>query len=183
MHMSAAPQSYRTYYDGVQKSLHWIVALCVLTIIPVGITMGRVQGDIQNTLFNFHKSLGVLILTLMTLRLIYRLTKGVPKDTEIPAFFRVAGSATHWILYILLFVTPIMGYVANSAYGAPTPFFGLFELPPIVAKNEALSETLFARHKFLGFTTAVFVAMHIGAGLFHYIIRRDGVLQRMLPGR
>jgi cytochrome b561 len=76
-----------------------------------------------------------------------------------------------------------MGYVANSAYGAATPFFGLFDLPPIVAKNEALSETLFARHKFLGYTTGLFAAMHIGAGLFHYFIRRDGVLQRMLPGR
>jgi cytochrome b561 len=173
----------RAYYDGFQKSIHWIVALCVLTIIPVGFSMNRIEGNIQNTLFNFHKSLGALILILMTVRLIYRLTKGVPKDHELPAFFRIAGSATHWILYILLFVTPIMGYVANSAFGAATPFFGIFELPPIVAKNEALAETLFMRHKFLGYTIGVFAAMHIGAALFHFVIRRDGVLQRMLPGR
>jgi cytochrome b561 len=181
--MSVAPQSYRRYYDGLQKSLHWIVALCVITIIPVGITMNRIEGDIQNTLFNFHKSLGALILMLMTLRLIYRLVKGVPKDTELPAFFRIVGGATHWILYALLIITPIMGYVANSAYGAATPFFGLFELPPIVGKNDALSETLFARHKLLGYATGLVAAAHIGAALFHYVIRRDGVLQRMLPGR
>ena len=87
----------------------------------------------------------------------------------------------HGSLYVLLLAMPIVGYVANSAYGAPTPFFGLFNVPPIIAKNEALSEQLFAGHRLAGFLLIVLVAMHISAALFHYFIRRDTVLQRMLP--
>ena len=76
---------------------------------------------------------------------------------------------------------PVVGYVANSAYGATTPFFGLFTLPKIVADNEALATQLFAAHKWAGWFLILLVAMHIGGALFHFVIRRDTVLQRMLP--
>lgn len=179
--MSAISKNPIPGYSGFAKSLHWIVALLVLTIIPVGIVMGEVQNAPFN-LYNFHKSLGVLILILMTVRLIYRLVNGVPPEPGIPAFYRIAGRLTHWALYILLFLTPISGAIANMYYGAPTPFFGLFEVQPFFAKNEEISNYIFARHKIMGFAVGALALMHVGAGLFHYFIRRDGVLQRMLPG-
>jgi cytochrome b561 len=177
--MSVAPQGYST----IAKSLHWIVALCVITIVPVGIMMGRLPDTaFKNNLFEFHKSLGALILMLMTVRLIYRLVKGAPPEPKIPAFYRFAGNATHWALYVLLIVTPMVAWIGYNAFGVRVPFFGLFELPAIVGKNDALSDTLFAVHRFLGISVGVLIVMHIGAGLFHYFIRKDGVLQRMLPG-
>ena len=179
--MAAAPESYQQGYSGIAKSLHWIVALLVLTVIPVGIAMGQIEKQPFN-LFNFHKSLGVLILILMTIRLIYRLSHGAPREANIPAFYRVAGSVTHWALYVLLIATPIGGVIANMYYGAPTPFFGLFEVQPFVAKNEAIANAIFAQHKLAGYLVGLLAIMHIGAGLFHYVIRKDGVLQRMLPG-
>jgi cytochrome b561 len=178
--MSVAPQSYQHSYSGFAKSLHWIVALLVLTTIPVGIAMGQIENAPFN-LFNFHKSLGVLILVLMTIRLIYRLVHGTPPEPRIPAFYRFAGNVTHWALYILLFLTPISGAIANMYYGAPTPFFGLFEIAPFFTKNEEIANFIFARHKIMGFAIGVLAMMHIGAGLFHYFIRKDEVLQRMLP--
>ena len=180
--MSVAPESYQHGYSGFAKSLHWIVALCVLTTIPVGIAMGQIENAPFN-LFNFHKSLGVLILVLMTIRLIYRLAHGTPPEPRIPAFYRFAGNVTHWALYILLFLTPISGAIANMYYGAPTPFFGLFEIQPFFPKNEEIANFIFARHKLLGFAVGALALMHIGAGLFHYFIRKDEVLQRMLPGK
>lgn len=179
--MAAAPESYQEGYSGFAKSLHWIVALCVLTIIPVGIAMGQIEKAPFN-LFNFHKSLGVLILILMTIRLIYRLVHGAPKEANIPAFYRFAGNVTHWALYVLLFLTPISGAIANMYYGAGTPFFGLFEIQPFFPKNEDIANFIFSRHKLLGYAVGALAMMHIGAGLFHYVIRKDGVLQRMLPG-
>jgi cytochrome b561 len=179
--MSVAPQSYQQGYSGFAKSLHWIVALLVLTTIPVGVAMGQIEKAPFN-LFNFHKSLGVLILILMTIRLIYRLVHGAPPEPYIPVFYQIAGSITHWALYVLLIITPISGAIANMYYGAPTPFFGLFEVPPFFTKNEDTANFIFARHRWLGFTVGALVCMHIGAGLFHYFIRKDGVLQRMLPG-
>ena len=73
------------------------------------------------------------------------------------------------------------GWLANSAYGAPTPFFGLFELPALRGKDQAFAEQVFANHRFFGFVIAALAAMHIGAALQHYFIKKDGVLQRMLP--
>jgi cytochrome b561 len=179
--MSVAPESYQDGYSGFAKSIHWIVALLVLTVVPVGIVMGQIENAPFN-LFNFHKSLGVLILVLMTIRLIYRFAHGTPPEPKIPAFYRFAGNVTHWALYVLLIVTPLLGAIANMYYGAATPFFGLFEVQPFVTKNEALSDSIFSVHKLLGFAVGALVCAHIGAGLFHYFIRRDGVLQRMLPG-
>jgi len=180
--MSVAPESYQAGYSGFAKSLHWIIALLVLTAIPVGIVMGQIENAPFN-LFNFHKSLGVLILILMTIRLIYRLVHGAPKETNIPAFYRFAGSATHWALYLLLFLTPISGAIANMYYGAVTPFFGLFEVQPFFVKDEEIANFIFSRHKILGWAVGALAIMHIGAALFHYVIRKDGVMQRMLPGR
>lgn len=180
--MSVAPESYQQGYSGFAKSLHWIVALLVLTAIPVGIVMGEIENAPFN-LFNFHKSLGVAVLLLMTIRLIYRIVHGAPPEPNIPAFYRYAGKATHWALYFLLFLTPISGAIANMYYGATTPFFGLFEIQPFFAKNEDTANFIFARHKLLGFTVGALAIMHIGAALFHYFIRKDGVLERMLPGR
>ncbi|MBX9829929.1 MAG: cytochrome b [Xanthobacteraceae bacterium] len=170
-------------YPASSKWLHWAVAACVLITIPVALTMKQIsEGPLQDTLYNLHKSLGVLILLLMILRLINRLMVGAPvPDPAIARWQKAVSSAVHGLLYVLLFLMSATGYVANSAYGAKTPFFGLFELPMIIAKNEPLSEKLFAFHKYTGWLVAVLVVMHIGAALQHHVIHRDNVLRRMLP--
>ena len=75
----------------------------------------------------------------------------------------------------------IGGWVANSAYRAPTPFFGLFELPALVAENRAFAEQVFGNHRIIGLVIAALAAMHIAAALQHYVLVRDRVMQRMLP--
>jgi cytochrome b561 len=170
-------------YPASSKWLHWLVALCVLTTAGVSLTMGRTsEGPLQDALYNLHKSLGVLILVLMTLRLINRLALGAPaSDPGIARWQKAASSAVHGSLYVLLLAMPVVGYVANSAYGAATPFFGLFALPPLVAKNEALANQLFALHRWVGFLVIALVVIHISAALYHHFIRGDNVLRRMLP--
>jgi cytochrome b561 len=172
-------------YPGTSKLLHWLIAACVLTTIPVAIWMKNApEGPLQNTLYNLHKSIGILILMLMILRIINRFVVGSPApEPSLKRWERAVSSAVHGLLYVLLVAMGIVGWVANSAYGAPTPFFGLFELPALVGKNEALSERLFFIHRWTGFAVAALAAMHIAAALQHYFIRGDGVLQRMLPGR
>ena len=91
------------------------------------------------------------------------------------------SSVVHTSLYVLLLAMPIAGYIANSAFGAVTPFFGLFDLPPIVDKNEVLAAQLFTIHRWVGWLVIVLVLIHVSAALYHYLIRRDSVLQRMLP--
>jgi cytochrome b561 len=170
-------------YPSSSKWLHWAVAACVLTTIPAALVMDRIgEGPLQDALFNLHKSLGVLILILMVLRLINRFIVGAPApDPEIARWQRAASSAVHGLLYLLLLSMSLVGYVANSLYGAATPFFGLFEIPPIVGENQALSEKLFVLHTYVGWAVGVLVVMHIGAALQHHFMHGDNVLRRMLP--
>ena len=171
------------HYPATSKILHWLVAVCVLTTAPVAIAMTRVsEGPTHDALYNFHKSLGVLILILMTLRLINRIAVGAPiADPEIKPWQKTASAAVHTSFYVLLLAMPIVGHIANSAYGAPTPFFGLFDVPPVVDKNEALATQLFAIHRWVGWFLIVLVLTHVSAALYHHFIRGDNVLQRMLP--
>jgi cytochrome b561 len=171
------------HYPATSKLLHWLVAICVLTTAPVAIAMTRVsKGPTQDMLYNFHKSLGVLILILMILRVINRLVVGAPiADPGIEPWQKTVSSVVHTLLYVLLLAMPIVGYVANSAYGASTPFFGLFNLPMIVEKNDALATQLFAAHHWAGRLLILIVLVHVGAALYHHFIRRDDVLKRMLP--
>jgi cytochrome b561 len=171
------------HYPATSKLLHWLIAVCVLTTAPVAIAMHRIgQGPTQDLLYNLHKSLGVAILILMVLRLINRLVVGAPiADPAIEPWQKTVSSAVHTSLYVLLLAMPIVGYIANSVYGAPTPFFGLFNIPPIAGQNEALAKQLFALHRWAGFLLIFIVVMHIGAALYHAVIRRDDVLKRMLP--
>jgi cytochrome b561 len=170
-------------YPATSKLLHWLVAVCVLVTVPIGVSLPYTQpGPFQDGLYNFHKSLGVVILALMVLRLINRFAVGAPApEPTLAAWQRAASSAVHGSLYLLLVVQPILGYWANSAFGASTPVFGIFELPPIVATNQDLAGTLFAIHRWVGILIALLAAVHIGAALQHYFIFKDGVLQRMLP--
>lgn len=173
----------RTSYPATSKWLHWLVAACVLLTLPVAIAMGRLgQGPLQDTLYNLHKSLGVLILLLMVLRVINRIVAGAPApDPTIAPWQRTVSSAVHGLLYVLLIAMSIVGYAANSAYGATTPFFGLFTLPKLVADNEALATRLFALHHWTGWFVVLLVGAHIGGALVHFVIHRDRVMQRMLP--
>jgi cytochrome b561 len=171
------------HYPATSKLLHWLVAACVLTTAPVAIAMTRVgQGATQDALYAFHKSIGVLILVLMLLRLVNRLAVGAPiAEPGIERWQKVASSIVHTLFYVLLIAMPIVGYVATSAYGAPPSFFGLFTMPPIVAKDEALATQLFTLHRWVGYLLIVLVLTHVSAALYHHFVRGDNVLQRMLP--
>jgi cytochrome b561 len=170
-------------YPAVSKWLHWLVALAVLTAIPVGLILPYLQpGPAQDGFYNMHKSFGVLILILMILRIINRFVTGAPAaEPGLAPWKRALSSAVHGLLYVLLIVQPLVGYSANSAFGATTPFFGLFQIPALIAKNDSLSAQLFTVHRWIGITIAALAVMHIAAALQHYFIEKDGVLQRMLP--
>ena len=171
------------HYPATSKLLHWLVAACVLITAGLAVAMTRIdKGPTQDTLYNLHKSFGVLILILMLLRLINRLAAGaLAPETEIDPWQKTVSSIVHSSLYVLLLAMPVVGYVANSAYGATTSFFGLFELPMMVSKNEGLATQLFTLHRWVGWFVILLVLTHIGAALYHHFIRRDAVLKRMLP--
>jgi cytochrome b561 len=139
------------------------------------------EGNLQNLLFNLHRSVGVLLFPLVLIRLIYRWRNPPPPlPDDMAPLQKLAAHANHYALYALLLLNPLLGWWATSAFGAAVNVFWLFDLPPIVAENKPLSETLLAIHATVGITITVLVCTHIGAALYHHLIRRDRILLRML---
>ena len=94
-----------------------------------------------------HKSLGALIVPIIILRLLVRLASPpLPLPDEIPAIQQFAAHATHWALYALLLAQGLIGWIGTSAYPAPVPFFGWFNLPALWPENRALSDQLLWLH-------------------------------------
>lgn len=177
-------------YHGARKLLHWVVALCVVLALAGGITLGVLgfEGlknnfgmETTNFVYKYHKSFGLLILLLMTVRIVLKFI--MPDPPHVPPlsdFHRIASKSVHGMLYLLLLAQPVVGWAATSAGGFPAEFFG-GNFPVILAKDQALSETLYGLHGALGLLILVLVAIHIGAALLHRFVYKDGVLARMLP--
>jgi len=99
---------------------------------------------------------------------------------DLSAWQRLASGTVHRLLYAILLIQPIIGWWGTSAFGAPINVFWLFELPPLVSKDELAAKQILAWHSIVGITLSATVAIHISAALFHHFVRRDEVLRRML---
>jgi cytochrome b561 len=171
-------------YTFTARMLHWMTALLILLLIPLGIVIANEWGGpLQDSLYDLHRSLGAVLIPIVIARLIYRWTQPpLPLPSDIAAIQRRAAHATHWGLYALLLVQPFVGWIATSAYPAAVTLFGWFALPVIWSENRALSEQLFAIHRWIGIAIAGLVAAHVAAALHHHFVRRDRVLMRMIRG-
>ncbi|MGE3144663.1 MAG: cytochrome b [Pseudorhodoplanes sp.] len=172
-------QSYA--YSATARFLHWVIAAIVLGMIPVGLIIGKeLGGPLQTMLYNLHRSLGILLIPLVLWRIAYRLThKPVPLPAELPAIQRFAAETTQFLLYCLLLVQPFVGWIATSAYPAQFWFFGLFPVPLIWPENRDFSNTMFGVHYWIGLSMAALICAHVAGALYHLLIRKDGVFQRM----
>ena len=173
-------------YTPTARRFHWWTAALIAIQIAIGLTMTYRAGvlkafdTITNSLYSTHKLLGVAIFCVVVARLAYRLRHGAPPDEPtLTRWQRIAAHANHWGLYVLLLAVPILGYVATSLFGALDAFW--ISLPSVTQQSEAAAERVFALHYAGALLIVLLVAMHVGAALYHYLIRRDGVLARMLP--
>ncbi len=172
-------------YSLSARWFHWITFLFVAVLIPTGIVMADrgardIWDSLTNNLYSTHKLIGFTLLWMIVLRLGYRLFFGTPQpEPGLLSWQRTLSRANHWAMYALLVAMPILGWIGVSMFPA-LDIFGLFNLPSIASKSGAADQVLYI-HKSLAFVLIALVSLHILAALYHYFIRKDGVLQRMLP--
>ena len=177
-------QALPTRYSPVAIGLHWLLALMIISSFSLGVYMHELPfSPTRLKLFNWHKWAGITILALSALRLLWRLTHRPPPDPPMPAWQRIAAHSTHWLLYALFFMVPLMGWAYSSAAGFPIVVFGVLPLPDFVAPDRAVAEVLKERHGQLAWALAAVVVLHIAAALKHQFIDRDGLLSRMRPSQ
>jgi len=167
------------------KLLHWTVAILVFVQIPLG--WAAVSWRLSPTkldLYVWHKSLGMLILALMVVRMAWRLGNVAPSmPAGMPPIERAAARWSHLLLYLLLVLMPVTGWIINSAANVPFRIFWLIPLPAIVDTNKPLADATARVHFALFVALSLLLVIHVVAALRHHFLKRSNVLVRMLPGR
>jgi len=171
-------------YNATAKWLHWLIVVLLVAQFAVAWTMPHMRRDTQpGTLINLHFSIGMMILLVAVVRLAWRLIHGEPEPAaSLPPWQRQTARVVNWALYALLFFVPVLGWINASWRGFPVIMFGL-ELPRLIETRATGWGWTGDVHGLLAnYLMLALVGLHVAAGVYHYFIRRDGVLQRMLPG-
>ena len=173
-------------YSATARRFHWWMVLLIALQMPLGLFMVSYGARTNfaaptGQLYDLHKLMGMLILALAVARLAYRLLHGAPPDEPtLEPWQRVVSHITHWMIYALIVLVPLTGWLAASAYGPFAPF-GM-PLPRLLGESQDFATRLFGMHEVLSKLLILLAIMHVGAALFHYVVRKDGVLNRMWPG-
>jgi cytochrome b561 len=139
-------------------------------------------GFSQGTLYNWHKSIGLIILLIVLLRFTWRKTTRLPNWAE--TLTKMEQTLVHWyerVLYAAMFVMPISGYLYVMAGGYGVHFLSRVHLPNPIPLSETVATAARWTHIATGWLILAALAIHVGLVLKHQLIQRDGLLRRMLP--
>lgn len=166
----------------VSKLFHWLMAVAFFVQIALGwCAVSWPLSPFKINLFVWHKSLGILILLLVALRLLWRLINKTPTPpSNMPVWERLTAHISHTLLYMLMVLVPLSGWVISSASIIPFRVFGVLPLPAITTPNQATEELAKTAHFYLFVALAMIVLVHIAAALHHHFVKRDDVLKKML---
>lgn len=187
--MSSAISQRPARYGATAIALHWVLALAIVIMLVAGYYMTGLPFSPQRLkLYNWHKWLGVAVLTLSILRLLWRILRqppALPADMQaaMPRWQQQAHHGTHHLMYALFFIVPVLGWAYSSAAGFPIVFLGQFPLPDFVPVSKPLADVLKPVHALAAYALALLMLLHVAAALKHQYIDRDGLIARMLPGR
>jgi cytochrome b561 len=165
----------------LQRGLHWLMGVLILAMLFIGVGMvSSVSRYVA--LVAIHKPLGILLLLLVLIRIGLRLRRGAPAlPADLSPWQKAAAKASHIALYGLMLAMPLLGWSMLSAGGYPIVLYGPVHLPPIAPHDAGLYALLLRAHTWLAYLLFLTVLMHLGAALFHALIRRDGVFASMAP--
>jgi cytochrome b561 len=178
--VNAQPQRF----SPLQRVLHWLMAVCILAMLLIGVGMVSTVRPKYLTLVSIHKPLGIAILVLVVIRAVVRLRYGAPSlPIDLPEPMKRAAVLSHYALYALMFGMPLIGWAMLSAAAYPVVLLGGLQLPAILPQSDSLHALLWDAHFYLAFLFFALVLLHVAAALFHALVRRDGVFEAMAPVR
>ena len=169
-------------YTGPAIAAHWIVALLIIAAWPLGVYMHELPlSPDKLKLYAYHKWIGITVLLLFVPRVLWRITHRPPAPVPMPAWQHKVAEGTHHLLYLLMVLVPLSGWLMSSAKGFQTVLFGVLPIPDLLGRNPELGNLLASVHGGLNALLVVVVIGHAAAALKHHFIDKDDVLTRMLP--
>lgn len=176
----------RTLYHPIAKFFHWTIVVLIAIQFVSGWLMPSMRHGAGPNSFTFaHLSLGLLVAPFAMALLFMRFYKPVarPEMETATNLIKIATTSTHYLLYTLLVTLSISGAVAASLRGVVVNFFGLFDIPYFVISNPSLLRSLGEMHSALATAIGIVAIGHIAAALYHHVVLKDSVLERMRPTR
>lgn len=166
------------------RIIHWLMALIIVFLLGLGIYMTDFlskEAPNRMEIYNLHKSLGVLVLGLIIVRIINRLVKKAPALPEtMPKIEIFAAHSAHILLYILMIMVPLSGYLMSNSFGYPAMFFG-YEMPFLIKQNFEIGKIFSKTHEISAYSLIALVTLHILGALKHKFFDKteNDVLKRM----
>ncbi len=172
-------------YNGVAQVLHWLIVGLLVLQFAVAWSMPDVHRDTKPVdLIAWHLSIGVFILLVMLIRLGWRAVSSVPPaPVDLTPALRLLSRATHFLLYGILIVLPLLGWINANSRGWTVRLFGFIPLPGLVPSGSEWGHSMGDLHMNLAIVLLVLVGLHVLGALYHQFVLRDSLLWRMLPGR
>lgn len=169
-------------YTGFAMALHWVMTIVVFCLFMIGWNMVDLpRGSERTFYFALHKSLGLTILTLVFVRVIWRLYhRPPPYHSSIPGWRVSIARCVHYLLYLLMFLQPLSGYLSSSFSGYSTQVFGL-PLPQWGWRDPPVNEFFTEIHVASSVLLLTLIGIHILGALSHAFAREDGVFRRIFP--
>jgi cytochrome b561 len=169
-------------YRGAQRLLHWTMAFVIICALGLGLYCSYLQPGIpeRRFLLDIHKSFGMTALVLIVLRIPVRAVYGEPSWRSPPSWhIRIASHSAHMVLYLLMILMPVTGYMTSGAAGRSLPWFGLFQWPNLMPADRGLSQLAATIHEYGAYAFFVILGLHLMAVAWHRLIKKDEVLSRM----
>ena len=156
---------------------HSLLAVLMIATLILGWVMNR-----ENGLMFFHKSVGVLVLVFGVLRIINRMRNmaNIPPSVN-HGVLHLVEKSVHGVLMLMMLILPIVGWLVSNAKGYPVSVFGLFDLPNLLGKNEALAETLGEMHEAGAAAFFFLLIFHVVGAVYHKLKTKEDVISRILP--
>ena len=171
-----------TRFTAPQRFLHWITAICILSMLFIGIGMISTVAPKYLIFIQIHRVLGIIILVLALARLTLRFVYGAPALPPNLSFVeRVAAESSQYILYALMIGMPLIGWGMLSASSHPVILFGSVHLFPILPVNPTLYTLLRDAHYCFALAFFALILMHFSAMIFHKLVKNDGLFETMSP--
>lgn len=180
--MSDAGRRMTEGYTRTAIVLHWMTAALIVSGFGLGLYMEDLPlSPVKLRLFSYHKWIGVTVFLLAVCRLSWRAFHPAPPLPEkMPAWERLAARSTHFMLYGLMLIIPVSGWLMSSAHGFQTVYLGVLPLPDLLEKNKETAELLETVHSVLNKGMLLLVLGHASAALKHHFIDKDDILIRMI---
>ncbi len=172
-----------TSFGLITKCLHWATALLIIALIALGYYMvGLSYYDRwYHDALQAHKAFGMLVFVLGVMTLAWRrVSPSPPLHDTLKRWERIAATAMHHTLLLLVLLIPVTGFLVSTSEGKAVEFFDWFEVPALVVVGAGLREFVIAIHFYCSYGTAALVTLHAAAALKHQFIDRDDTLKRML---